>query len=141
MLKQSPAKIKIVFDTNIYIAAFLRDGLSAVLMRKAVGKSFELVASKEILAELSRKLIKKFGYKKSLVLKFINSMSGYVTIVKPSEIIDIIREDDSDNRILEAAVEGSADLIVSMDKYLLKLKKYKGIAIVHPKTLSWIVPE
>jgi len=32
-------------------------------------------------------------------------------------------------------------LIVSMDKHLIKLKSYKGTGIVHPKTLTWIIPK
>lgn len=38
--------------------------------------------------------------------------------------------DPDDNRILECAVEGRADLIVSHDRHLLSLKEYKRIPIV-----------
>jgi len=41
-----------------------------------------------------------------------------------------IREDD-DNRILECAVDGQADLIVSSDRDLLRMRTFQGIAIVH----------
>ena len=38
-------------------------------------------------------------------------------------------------------MEGKADLVVSIDQDLLKLKSYKGVGIVHPKTLTWILPK
>ena len=37
-----------------------------------------------------------------------------------------------DNRILECAIAGHADVIVSGDRHLRKLKSYKGIPIVRP---------
>lgn len=43
--------------------------------------------------------------------------------------------------ILECALAGEADLIVSSDQDLIKLKNFQGIGIVHPKTLSWTFPE
>jgi predicted nucleic acid-binding protein len=53
-------------------------------------------------------------------------------IVTPRFTLDVIREDPADNRILECAVAGKADLIVSGDRHLLKLKSYEGISIVRP---------
>ena len=51
-------------------------------------------------------------------------------IVEPEEVLDVIAEDPDDNRVLECAVKGRADLIVSGDRHLLKLGSYQGIAIV-----------
>jgi predicted nucleic acid-binding protein len=42
----------------------------------------------------------------------------------------VIAEDPDDNRVLECAVKGGAELIVSGDRHLLKLAQYRGIAIV-----------
>jgi len=38
-------------------------------------------------------------------------------------------------------VDGKADLIVSSDQDLIQLKTFQGIGVIHPKTLSWILPE
>jgi predicted nucleic acid-binding protein len=46
--------------------------------------------------------------------------------------IEVIHDDPPDNRILECAIAGQADLIVSGDRHLLKLKSYQGIPIVRP---------
>jgi predicted nucleic acid-binding protein len=47
-------------------------------------------------------------------------------------VIDVIADDPDDNRILECAVEGNADVIVSGDRALLRLNSYQGIPIVRP---------
>jgi predicted nucleic acid-binding protein len=44
--------------------------------------------------------------------------------------VDAVTADPDDNRILECAVDGKADLIVSNDRHLLDLKEYTRIPIV-----------
>jgi len=45
----------------------------------------------------------------------------------------VIREKDDDNRILECALEGKAEYIISGDKrHLLPLGEYEGIRILSP---------
>lgn len=62
-----------------------------------------------------------------------------VQIITSEEILDELREKLL--KILECALAGRADLIVSADKHLIKLKNFQGISIIHPKTLTWILPE
>lgn len=58
-----------------------------------------------------------------------------------TEKINVVKRDPGDNKILECAVSGHADLIVSSDQDLLSLKVFRGIGIIHPKTLTWTFPE
>ena len=44
--------------------------------------------------------------------------------------VDGVKNDPPDNRILEAAIDGKASYIVSGDKDLLRLKKFKGVKIL-----------
>jgi uncharacterized protein len=44
----------------------------------------------------------------------------------------VIGDDPDDDRILECALAGKADLVVSGDRHLRKLKSFRGIGIVHP---------
>jgi uncharacterized protein len=50
--------------------------------------------------------------------------------VEPPETLSVIAEDPDDNRVLECAVQGEAEVIVTGDKHLLKLANYQGISIV-----------
>jgi len=49
----------------------------------------------------------------------------------PSRVFAVI-DDESDNRVLEAAVEGAADYIVSGDDHLLRLGSFQGIPVMPP---------
>jgi predicted nucleic acid-binding protein len=51
----------------------------------------------------------------------------------PKDRIFLVREDPQDNRILECAVEGKADFIISGDNHLLNKKEFNGIRIVNAK--------
>lgn len=54
-------------------------------------------------------------------------------LVVPAFTLAVITAKESDNWILECAVAGGADLIVTGDrKHLLPLGNYRGIAIVTP---------
>jgi predicted nucleic acid-binding protein len=47
-------------------------------------------------------------------------------------IPNAIKEDQDDNHILACAFAGNANLIVSRDLDLLRLKQYRGIGIMSP---------
>ena len=51
-------------------------------------------------------------------------------IVEPGESLKVIADDPDDDRVLECAVKGRADVIVSGDRHLLKLGRYRGVSIV-----------
>lgn len=46
---------------------------------------------------------------------------------------EIVEDDPDDNKIIECAVEGDVDYVISYNKHLLKLKEFKGIKIVKPE--------
>lgn len=134
-------KLKIVFDTNVYIAALLRPGLSEELVRRGLRGDFEIIICSEIIQELQQKLSKKFAFSSQKISEYIDIINEKTKTVKIINELNIIRSDKDDNKIIECAVLGNADLIISLDKHLLRLKKYQNIAILHPKTFSWIIPE
>jgi len=51
-------------------------------------------------------------------------------IVSPRAAVQVVTADPTDDRILECAVDGKADLVVSKDHHLLDLGSYGGIPIV-----------
>jgi uncharacterized protein len=55
---------------------------------------------------------------------------GIAKVVEPREPLSVISDDPDDNRVLECALKGEADVIVSRDRHLLKLANYQGISIV-----------
>lgn len=135
--------MRITLDANIYLAAALSDsGLSEdILKLTAKSSTFTIVNSEEIILEVQEKLYDKFHWVKKDVDRFITRIRKIAEVVKVTEKISYITRDQDDNRILECALAGNADIIVSLDQDLIKLKTFKNIGIVHPKTLSWTFPE
>lgn len=133
--------MRVVFDTNIFIAAALKGGFSEDILKMASSNIVTLICSEDILNELFEKLTDKFEWNKRNAEFFVETIKDISEMTKTEEKLSVITRDPNDNKVLECAVSGKADLIVSSDQDLIKLKKFQNIAIVHPKTLSWIFPE
>lgn len=134
--------MRVVFDTNVFISAALTGGLAHDILEFA--ETTDLIAvitSEEILLELKQKLLSKFDKSEPDVDFYIKKIRNISEVVEVNVKVDIVKRDPEDNKILECAVSGQADLIVSSDQDLIKLKSFKGIGIIHPKTLSWTFPE
>jgi predicted nucleic acid-binding protein len=59
--------------------------------------------------------------------------------VTPKEEIRVIIADPTDNKLLEAAIAGIVDFIVSGDNHLLKLKSFREIPIVTGREfITWL---
>lgn len=107
----------------------------------AENNSLSLICSDEILEEVQEKLLKKFHWTTADAELFVTAVQEIAEIVECEEKLLVVKRDPDDNKILECAITGNADLIVSSDQDLIKLKKFRGIAIVHPKTLSYTFPK
>ena len=137
-LLNTPIKIKVVPDSNIYIAAALNRGychdwLFGASKPKA---DYELFVSEAILSEVSRKLENRFKFTRNETALFLTDLDRVLTKIRPSTQINVVR-DSSDNMILECALEAKAELVITFDKDLLVLKQYNNIQIAHPRMLRY----
>jgi putative PIN family toxin of toxin-antitoxin system len=89
-----------------------------------------LLVSPEILREVARVLRLKFDWKAEPLQRQVRLIVDTATVVATSSVLGLVAADPDDNRILECAVDGGADLIVSNDHHLLDLKTCRGIPIV-----------
>jgi len=122
--------LRAVFDTNIFISAFLLPGGHGdEAYRLAIRGSVELYSSPAIITEVASTLRTKFIWDSENTLLAVRSIGRVATVIKPSRRLKVL-SDDPDNRILECAVESDADLIVTGDRHLLGLKSYEGIAVL-----------
>lgn len=134
--------MRIVLDTNVYIGAALQGELTEdILEIIAENSGITLISSEEIFLEVEQKLQQKFHWFGDKLELFLNRIRKIAEIVKSSEKINVIKRDPADNKILECALAGEANLIVTADQDLIKLKTFKGIGIIHPKTFTWTFPE
>lgn len=122
--------MKVVFDTNVFISAIVIPHSKA---EKAILKIIEgedtLIISKEILGEALSVLSQKFHRDREAVSHAALFLTDLCRVVKPAKRVRVLK-DEPDNRILECALSGRADAIVTGDKEMLKLKEFKGIKIV-----------
>lgn len=133
--------MKVVFDTNVYVSAFLTPGsLAEDTFLHAQRKQATLFTSVPILTETARVFRIKFRQGEEDVAAALRLVGRAATIVKPSVRIMVL-EDLPDNRILECAVEAAADLIVTGDHHLLRLKTYQDVAIVRVADFLRLFPE
>lgn len=134
------AKFSVVFDTNIYISALLFGGIPEELFELARDDKIELTVSSAILLELGRILQDKFHFKRQEILYALHEIRRIATVVVPKTKIDAIKNDPSDNRILECALTGQANYIVTGDKkHLRSLNQFRNIKILLPAEFIKII--
>jgi uncharacterized protein len=133
--------LRIVFDTNVYVSAFVIPGSrSDLAFRLALRGAFELVVSREIITELRGKLAFKFGLEESELGRVERTILGVAAMVEPGIELRVL-EDEPDNRVLECAVASGASAIVTGDRHLLRLKTYEGIGIMTVSELLYAFPD
>jgi len=122
--------LKVVFDTNIYISAFVIPGVRAEeAYRHALRGTFTPYSSLAIRTETAQKLRRKFGWPEDKVIRLLKMIARVATVLKTNPHIHLI-SDEPDNRILECALEAEADYIITGDKHLLSRKRFQNIRII-----------
>lgn len=124
--------MRVVFDTNVLVSATIVNGKQFELFRLAKLGEIKLVLSFQIIEEFKEVISReRFGFSEKQVEDAMKEILDIAEIVYPVSKFDIIKEDSDDNIILECAVDGEADYIISGDSHLLGLKSFKGIKIVN----------
>jgi len=125
------SNIKVVLDTNVYISAILFGGKPETLISLAREKAIDIFISDLILNELIRIFKTKFGWNNDQIKILIEALYRITHFVIPTEKINVITVHQSDNCILECAIEANVNYIISGDKHhILPLKNYRGIKIL-----------
>ncbi len=129
-------KVKVVFDTNVWGSIFMEEVLYDEFSQTK--QELTVYVSKDIILELSKVLlyprIAKVLGKSSLHEKdVLRAISADSKMVEPKLTLYVINEDVEDNKILECALAAKADIIVSGDKHLLKLGKFRKTRILTPR--------
>jgi uncharacterized protein len=127
---------KVVLDSNVIVSGLGWSGPPASIIDAVLSGRVTLVISPPLLAELRRvlqypKLAKVIREADALVdeLEVVSEM------VLPTRVVAVV-SDETDNRVLEAAAEGSANYIVSGDDHLLALGSFEGIPIITPAAFA-----
>ena len=88
--------------------------------------------STDIICEVLSVLSSKFGRDREALSHVAVTLSELAEMVTPRGTINIFRH-QPDNRILECAISGQADLLVTGDKDMLQARQYRGVKIISLK--------
>jgi putative PIN family toxin of toxin-antitoxin system len=121
---------RVTVDTNVLISALVFEGLPGEFLALARAGSFQLITSPALLDELDEKLRFKFLWSPARASQVRRELEMLCEVVSTVNHLVIVKDDPDDDRVLECAVAGRADTIVSGDRHLLKLGSYDGIAIL-----------
>jgi putative PIN family toxin of toxin-antitoxin system len=125
--------LRVVLDTNVYFSAFYSTrGVPCELWRRAVQREYTLLVSPAIVQELASVLRVDLKWPEADIIAQLKLVVRVASVVEPKIRLHVIPADPDDDRIVECAVAGNADLIVSGDRHLTKLKAFEGIGIVRP---------
>lgn len=127
--------MKAVVDTNVLVSGVLSpDGGPAAVLEAWRKERFQLVTSASLVDELRQVLARpqiadRLGWSAEERQQFVAAFEENAVIVAPEIAVDAVTDDPADNRVLEAALAGEVDFIVSGDRHLLDLGEYDGIPI------------
>jgi uncharacterized protein len=122
--------LKAVFDSNIFVSALaIPGGQAERAIDLVIDARVNLCISKEIIHEVLGVLAQKFSKGPEELSRTAVFLSELAELIVPRKKLAIL-EDEPDNRILECAVTGHADIIVTGDRAMLNLKKYQEIRIL-----------
>lgn len=119
-----------VLDTNVLASAAMGGSCRRILELWRADR-FRLVVSTEILKEYEAVLHRpKFRLPAAAVADIMNLVLRKATHVIRLVQVSAVKDDPSDNVFLEAAIAGTASVVVSGDGHLLGLREYQGIRIL-----------
>lgn len=123
----------IVIDANVFISALLKSRNCSEVLEALKCNRFHLIISEKLIDEVldvaENPKFEFTGHEKNELRELLNIKAS---IVVPSEKIHVSR-DPKDNPVIECAVCGKADFIVTGDKDLLSLKTFRKIPIITPR--------
>lgn len=123
----------VVIDTNVFISALGWDAKPERCLRLIFNQSVVGFISPDIVTELQEVLsYPKFSFSNEESKTFIAIILDSFIVVNPTDSVNVITDDPDDNIVLECALAGDVDFIVSGDSHLLNHGTFRDISILTP---------
>jgi len=123
--------VRVVIDTNVLISATFWPGKPKQLLNQVRRGKITFLTSEILLAELKEVLTredKSFQLSAEESERVLAVIRNFAEIIDPHSSVRVCR-DDADNRVLECALDGRANWIITGDRHLLDLESFEGIEI------------
>ncbi len=130
--------MRVVLDTNVIVSGLNFPGNERYVLELALRGRFELYLSTFILEEAAGVLERKFDWDEERSSQALRALGNAATVIYPRRLPEVVEGGHADNRILECAVEASADYLITGDRrHLLPLREHRGVRILNaPRFLS-----
>ena len=127
-------KIRVVLDTNVVVSALTGTGITKQFIALWKEEKIVPLVSKEMVDEILRVLAyPKFDLPDREIQILFQRFLAYAEPITVKKILPVISADSSDDVFLACALEGEAKYLVSGDRHLLDLGRYKNIPIITVK--------
>jgi putative PIN family toxin of toxin-antitoxin system len=123
--------MRIVLDTNVLIAALIAHGMCSDVFEHCA-RQHTLIASDAILSEFRKHMLGKFKYTERQVEEAVDLLRSRMELVVPAVLEAPVCRDPDDDMILGTAMAGEAVCIVTGDKDLLDIQRFRTVDIVRP---------
>lgn len=123
--------MKVLFDTNVWISALISHGVCNDLFHHCE-KNHTLVTTPLVLVELEHILPDKFHLPYPDTVEILRDVLELSELEDPVPLPRDSCRDKGDLPILGAAVGGKCHCLITGDKDLLALKRFRGVAILTP---------
>ena len=120
-----------VLDTNVLISAYRFGGKPERVLDLALSNAFVPLLSVALDTELARVLKEKFLMDEQLIDELCTPYRDSAEWINP-RIQTHLCPDEADNRVLECAMQGKADFVVTGDHHLLELLRVENFEILKP---------
>ena len=130
--------MKVLLDANVVVAAFAAHGLCEALFEVCLD-THDVIMSEELIGEIDKNLREKIKLPSSTVSSIIGLLRENSQFHQPNRMQSGVCRDPKDLHILGLAEAGGASCIVTGDKDLLILKKFKKCKILTPRQFSDLI--
>jgi putative PIN family toxin of toxin-antitoxin system len=124
--------MKVLLDTNVLASARATRGLCADVFREVLVRH-ERVTCEIVLHELRDVLVRKFGVPKDIAAELEQMIREEAILAMQRADVAAQIKDKDDLPILAAALAAKADVFVTGDKELIKLRTLAGLPILSPR--------
>ena len=124
--------MRVVLDTNVLISAMFWSGKPKQIVNMVRRGEIIFLTSRILLDELKEILVrndKPFRLSEGEAAYIIEEFEGLSEIIQPRCNVTVCTH-ETDNRVLECALDGKAKWIITGDSHLLDLGSYEGTKII-----------
>ena len=124
--------MRVVIDTNVLISAIFWTGKPKQILNKVRREEVTFLTSEFLLEEIRDVLTrenKPFKLSTEEAERIVKEMRNLAVVIKTGSHLSIC-QDENDNRVLECAIDGNADCIITGDSHLLQLGSFQKIDIM-----------